>query len=105
MSTCDREGGHCGDGAFSAPDWVCRGCTPADQNFLTKDCAACKIRGCAIEKPVRGRPACHGYEACGALRDFVKGRSEFPLSTAGAILRQRMRTAAHDSEAAATQTT
>ncbi|MCX6101244.1 MAG: DUF3795 domain-containing protein [Candidatus Bipolaricaulota bacterium] len=64
------------DGAYSAQEWVCLGCTPADQGFLAKYCATCKIRGCAIEKKVQNCAACDGYESCQMLKDFIKGENE-----------------------------
>lgn len=77
-------------GANGAPAWVCLGCTPADQGFLAKYCATCKIRDCAIEKKAQNCAACNGYETCARLRDFFK------TDPAGAIhkrmdwLRQRL---------------
>jgi len=65
-----------------APRWVCLGCTPANQGFLAKYCATCKIRDCAIEKDVQNCAACDGYESCQMLKDFIK-------SEAGALA-QRM---------------
>jgi hypothetical protein len=63
------------DGVCSAPDWVCLGCTPADQGFLAKDCATCKIRGCAIEKKVQNCAACDSYESCAVPKDLIKAES------------------------------
>lgn len=65
-----------GDGTFRAPDWVCLGCTPADQTLLAKDCATCKIRRCAIEKEVQNCSACDDYEPRAPLHDFNKGENE-----------------------------
>jgi len=63
-------------GAYSAQEWVCLGCTPADQPFLAKFCATCKIRGCAIAKGVQNCAACESYKSCQMLKDFIKGESE-----------------------------
>ncbi len=71
-----------------APHWICLGCTPADQGFLAKFCATCKIRGCAIEKGIQNCAACCDYESCKLLHDFIKGESE-ALSTRMEWLRAR----------------
>ena len=63
-------------GAYSTQEWVCLGCTPADQPFLAKFCATCKIRDCAIEKKVQNCAACNTYESCQMLKDFIKGENE-----------------------------
>jgi hypothetical protein len=62
-------------GANGAPAWVCLGCTPADQGFLAKYCATCKIRACAIDKKVQNCAACDGYESCQMLKDFIKSEA------------------------------
>jgi len=64
------------NGADSAKEWTCLGCTPADQSFLAKFCATCKIRDCAIAKGVPSCAACDGYESCTLLHDFLRGESE-----------------------------
>jgi hypothetical protein len=64
------------DGAYSAPEWVCLGCTPADQPFLAKFCAQCKIRICAMAKGVQNCAACSDYETCRILHDFIRGEPE-----------------------------
>jgi hypothetical protein len=64
------------NGAYSAQEWVCLGCTPADQGLLAKFCATCKIRGCAIGKGVQNCAACADYESCTMLKDFINGESE-----------------------------
>ncbi|MCX6101245.1 MAG: DUF3795 domain-containing protein, partial [Candidatus Bipolaricaulota bacterium] len=61
--------------ANGSPAWVCLGCTPANQQFLAKYCATCKIRDCAIEKKVQNCAACDDYESCTPLHDFFKGES------------------------------
>jgi hypothetical protein len=75
-SLLEKPAGTYWDGAYSAPEWVCLGCTPADQGFLAKFCATCKIRDCAIEKKVQNCAACEAYESCQMLKDFIKGESE-----------------------------
>ena len=72
----EKAAGSYWDGAYSAPEWVCLGCTPEDQGFLAKYCATCKIRGCAIEKKVQNCAACDGFESCQMLKDFIKGENE-----------------------------
>jgi hypothetical protein len=71
----EKAAGSYGDGAYSAPEWVCLGCTPADQPFLAKFCATCKIRGCAIEKKVQNCAACNTYESCAVPKDLIKAES------------------------------
>lgn len=78
------------DGAHSASEWVCLGCTPADQGFLAKDCAACKIRDCAIAKGVQICAACSDFESCKLMHDFLKGESE-PRCNQPETLRKRMK--------------
>jgi len=46
----EKTAASCSDGASGAPEWVCLGCTPADQQFLSQFCVTCKVRGCAIAK-------------------------------------------------------
>jgi hypothetical protein len=72
----EKAAGNYWDGAYSAQEWVCLGCTPADQGFLAKYCVTCKIRDCAIAKGVPYCAACDGYESCTLLHDFVKGENE-----------------------------
>lgn len=64
------------DGAYSASEWVCLGCTPADQPFLAKYCASCKFRTCAIAKGVSNCAACPDFEGCTQLKEFIAGESE-----------------------------
>jgi hypothetical protein len=72
----EKVAGSYGDGAFSAPDWVCLGCTPANQVFLAKDCATCGIRACATERKVQNCAACDTYESCQMPKDLIKGEHE-----------------------------
>ncbi len=72
----EKVAGSSWDDARSASEWVCLGCTPADQGFLAKDCAACRIRECAIAKGVPNCAACGDYESCKLMRDFIKGESK-----------------------------
>ena len=76
MSLLEKAAGSFWDGAYSAKNWVCLGCTPADQPFLAKFCAKCKIRECAIGRNVQNCAACIDFEDCSKLRDFLKGESE-----------------------------
>ena len=63
------------DGAYQAEDWVCLGCRPAEQPYIAKFCAGCKIRNCAIEKGVQNCAACAKFEGCSKLHDFIQGES------------------------------
>ncbi len=72
VALLEKVAGSSWHGASSAPEWVCLGCTPADQSFLAKDCADCRIRDCAIGKGVQNCAACGNYESCRILRDFSK---------------------------------
>jgi hypothetical protein len=60
-----------GKEAASIRDWVCVGCTPADQPFLATYCAGCSIRTCAIEQGVANCAACDAYDVCSRIRDFM----------------------------------
>jgi hypothetical protein len=60
------------NGADSAKEWVCLGCTPADQAFLAKPCAACKMRPCAIAKGVQNCAACADYESCQKIQTILE---------------------------------
>ncbi len=53
-----------GDGAHSAEEWVCLGCTPTDQQFLAESCSSCAMRKCAIERRVQNCAACADYDSC-----------------------------------------
>jgi hypothetical protein len=59
------------NGADSAKDWACLGCTPANQAFLAKPCAACKMRTCAISKGVQNCAACAGYDSCERIHKIL----------------------------------
>ncbi len=65
-----------------APRWICLGCTPADQPFLSQFCVTCRIRACAIGRKGQNCAACDDYESCVQLRDFFK------TDPAGAIHRR-----------------
>lgn len=75
IALLERAAGSFWDGAYSASEWVCLGCTPADQGFLAKYCATCKIRDCAIARGVGNCAACGEYESCTLLHGFLKGES------------------------------
>lgn len=75
ISLLEKAAGSFWNGAFSAKDWVCLGCRPADQPFLAKFCAQCKIRACAIGK-VQNCAACTDFENCSQLHEFIEGESE-----------------------------
>jgi hypothetical protein len=74
-----------------APHWVCLGCTPADQGFLAKYCATCKIRDCAIGRKVQNCAACDDYESCTLLHDFFKGESAEAIAKRMDWLRERFK--------------
>ncbi len=76
MSLLEKAAGSYWDGKYNAQEWVCLGCTPADQPFLAKYCATCKIRDCAIAKGVPNCAACDAYETCALLKGFIEGESE-----------------------------
>jgi len=88
MSLLEKAAGGYWNGAYSAQEWVCLGCTPPDQPFLAKYCAKCKIRDCAIAKGVPNCAACDTYETCAILHDFIKGESEAVCQRMN-LLRQR----------------
>ncbi len=76
IALLEKAAGSFWNGAYNAQEWVCLGCTPADQPFLAKFCATCKIRDCAIAKGAQNCAACADYESCKLLHDFIKGESE-----------------------------
>ena len=84
----EKAAGSYWDGAYSAKDWVCLGCRPADQPFLAKYCADCKIRACAVGHDVPNCAACGEYEECAILQDFMKGEGETLVKTMS-LLRER----------------
>lgn len=65
-----------GPGSQSTEDWICLGCTPADQGFLATYCAKCKIRACAVEKGVQNCAACDDYDSCSKMLEFLKTEPE-----------------------------
>jgi hypothetical protein len=71
-----------GEGKTAAKDWVCLGCSPADQKILATYCATCGIRTCAIDKGVQNCAACTEYDTCEKIKQFLEGDAE--------ELRQRM---------------
>jgi hypothetical protein len=75
MSLLEKAAGSFWNGAYSAKEWVCLGCLPADQPFLAKFCAECKIRACAIERRVTNCAMCADFENCSQLHEFIKGES------------------------------
>jgi len=76
MALLEQVAGKFWNGAYSAKDWVCLGCTPADQPFIAKFCAKCELRTCAIGRNLINCAACTDYENCAKLHDFIKGESE-----------------------------
>lgn len=88
----ERAAGDFWHGAYSAKDWVCLGCTPADQGFLAAFCAKCGIRACAIDKGVQNCAACDDCESCDQLRDFIAGEESEPLALRMTWLRERFTT-------------
>jgi len=76
LSLLEKAAGSFWSGAYSAKDWVCLGCTPADQPFLAKFCAKCEIRECAIGRNLQSCAACTDYQDCSRLHDFLKGESD-----------------------------
>lgn len=76
-------------GASSASEWTCLGCTPANQGFLAKDCATCAIRDCAIAKGVQNCAACADYESCRTLRDESRANHPDVVAKRMDWLRQR----------------
>ena len=59
------------EGKYQPEDWVCLGCTPANQKFIAKHCKECVIRKCAVEKKVENCAACTKYENCGKILNFI----------------------------------
>ena len=60
----------------SEKDWVCLGCQPAGQLFLSKYCSTCEIRACAINNKVQNRAACEKFENCSKLQIFINDESD-----------------------------
>lgn len=76
VSLLEKAAGSFWSGAYSAKEWVCLGCQPADQPFLAKFCAKCKIRVCATGRKVQNCAACTDFENCSQLHEFIEGESE-----------------------------
>ena len=72
----EKAAGSYWDAAYSAQEWVCLGCTPADQGFLAKYCETCGIRACAIERGVQNCAACSEFAACDRVQTFIGGESK-----------------------------
>lgn len=72
LELLEQAAGEYEQGTIAAEEWVCLGCTPADQPFLAKYCARCKIRACAIEKGIGNCAACDEYDACTRLHQFME---------------------------------
>lgn len=88
ISLLEKAAGSFWDGAYSAKEWVCLGCTPANQPFLGKFCAKCSIRVCAVNKGIPNCAACTNFENCTQLHDFINGESEELVQTMR-LLRER----------------
>jgi len=76
MDLLERVAGSYWEGKHSAQEWVCLGCTPADQGFLAKYCATCVIRACAIERGVQNCAACSEFATCDRVKTFIAGESK-----------------------------
>lgn len=100
MALLEQAAGSFWEGAFSAKDWVCLGCRPADQPFLAKFCAGCTIRACAVERGLANCAACPDYEGCSRLHDFLRGESKELIQTM-ALLRERFLDRGREPEGAA----
>lgn len=87
-SALEYAAAHFGNGGFSASEWACLGCQPADQPFLAEFCARCKIRTCAISKGLSNCAACAGMEACTQLHTFIQEEGEEVVRTMQ-LLRRR----------------
>ncbi|MCG8501158.1 MAG: DUF3795 domain-containing protein [Firmicutes bacterium] len=57
---------------YKHEDWVCLGCTPANQKFIAKHCRECVVRKCAVGKKVQNCAECDKYENCGTIQNFIK---------------------------------
>jgi hypothetical protein len=90
MDLLERAAGSYWEGAYSAQEWVCLGCTPADQGILAKYCATCGIRACAIARGVQNCAMCGDFEACERIKTFLAGESK-ELSQRVDWLRERFR--------------
>jgi hypothetical protein len=76
MALLEKVAGKFWNGKYSAKDWVCLGCLPADQQFIAQYCSNCQIRTCAIERNLSSCAACDDFENCSRLHDFIKGESD-----------------------------
>jgi hypothetical protein len=72
MSLLEKASQVFGNGAHSAKEWVCLGCTPAEQPFLAKACAKCEMRTCAIAKGVENCAACADYDSCERIQKILE---------------------------------
>ena len=79
-----------GKGKTTTNDWVCLGCSPADQRILAAYCVDCAIRACAVEKGAANCAVCAEYETCEKIKRFLEGGGE-ALRQRMAWLRQRFR--------------
>ena len=82
MDLLEKAASEYGKGKTTAHDWVCLGCSPADQKILAAYCATCAVRDCAIGKDVQNCAVCAEYETCEKIQQFLEGDSK--------ELRQRM---------------
>ena len=89
MALLEKAAGTFWNGAYSAKDWVCLGCTPANQPFLAKYCAECAIRKCAVNKGLFNCAACPDFENCTSLHDFIEGESDGRVERTMKLLRER----------------
>lgn len=63
-------------GQHKAEDWVCLGCTPANQKFIAKYCLECTVRKCAVEKGVQNCAECTDYDGCHILHEIMEEYAE-----------------------------
>jgi hypothetical protein len=75
-------------GAYTAEEWVCLGCLPADQAILARSCAECRVRACAVARGVQNCAACAEFEECPLLRDLLQEEGE-AVRRRMQLLRQR----------------
>ncbi len=75
LELLERAAADYSNGTSRAQEWVCLGCTPADQPFLATYCATCGIRQCAVDKGVTNCAACDAYDGCAKIQDFLGGES------------------------------
>lgn len=71
MALLEKIGATYAHQGYTADDWVCLGCLPADQAFLARYCAGCGIRACAIGKGLQNCAVCPDYEGCTQLHEFI----------------------------------